>query len=127
MAQKHIPHLPPVPRAAPLPAGLPYRLTERQLGLLLHQPRTAPRWQSTLACLRAIERENYLEQRAILVLFDLNYGEPCFHPNVQSARNVKNVVKYVVKGRFNGAMQDFVEHNMSAQALLAKKTLSQTL
>jgi len=71
MAQKHIPNLPPVPRAAPLPAGLPYRLTERQLGLLLHQPRTAPRRQSTLACLRAIERENYLEQRAILVLFRL--------------------------------------------------------
>ena len=53
--------------------------------------------------------------------FDLNYDDPCYHPNVQSARNVKNVVKYVVKGRFNGAMQDFVEHNMSAQALLAKK------
>jgi len=53
--------------------------------------------------------------------FDLNYDDPCYHPNVQSARNVKNVVRYVVKGRFNGAMQDFVEHNMSAQAVLAKK------
>lgn len=53
--------------------------------------------------------------------FDLNYDDPCYHPNVQSARNVKNVVTYVVKGRFNGAMQDFVEHNMSAQAVIAKK------
>lgn len=53
--------------------------------------------------------------------FDLNYDDPCYHPNTQAARNVRNVVNYVVKGRFNGAMQDFVEYNMSAQAVLAKK------
>jgi len=53
--------------------------------------------------------------------FDLNYDDPCYHPNTQAARNVKNVVNYVVKGRFNGAMQDFVEYNMSAQAVIAKK------
>jgi len=54
--------------------------------------------------------------------FDLNYDDPCYHPNTQAARNVRNVVKYVVKGRFNGAMQDFVEYNMSCEALLAKKS-----
>lgn len=53
--------------------------------------------------------------------FDLNYDDPCYHPNVQPARNVRNVVTYIVKGRFNGAMQDFVEYNMSAQAIIAKK------
>lgn len=53
--------------------------------------------------------------------FDLNYDDPCYHPNTQAARNVKNVVNYVVKGRFNGAMQDFVEFNMSAQAVIKKK------
>jgi len=53
--------------------------------------------------------------------FDLNYDDPVYHPNTQAARNVKNVVTYVVKGRFNGAMQDFVEYGMSAQAVIAKK------
>lgn len=53
--------------------------------------------------------------------FDLNYDDPCYHPNTQAARNVKNVVQYVVKGRFNGAMQDFIEYNMSCEALLKKK------
>ena len=53
--------------------------------------------------------------------FYLNYDDPCYHPNVQPARNVKNVVNYVVKGRFNGAMQDYVEFNMSAQDVLKKK------
>ena len=53
--------------------------------------------------------------------FNLDYDDPCYHPNTQAARNVKNVVNYVVKGRFNGAMQDFVEYNMSAQAVIAKK------
>lgn len=53
--------------------------------------------------------------------FDLNYDDPCYHPNTQAARNVRNVVNYVVKGRFNGAMQDFVEYNMSAQSVIAKK------
>ena len=53
--------------------------------------------------------------------FNLDYDDPCYHPNTQSARNVRNVVNYVVKGRFNGAMQDFVEYNMSAQAVIAKK------
>lgn len=53
--------------------------------------------------------------------FDLNFDDPCYHPNTQSARNVKNVVKYVIKGRFNGAMQDYIEYNMSAEAILKKK------
>ena len=53
--------------------------------------------------------------------FDLDYDDPVYHPNVQAARNVKNVVTYVLKGRFNGAMQDFVEYGMSAQAVIAKK------
>ncbi|AUM61732.1 Rep [uncultured virus] len=53
--------------------------------------------------------------------FDLNYDDPVYHPNTQAARNVRNVVTYVVKGRFNGAMQDFVEYGMSAQAVIAKK------
>lgn len=53
--------------------------------------------------------------------FDLNYDDPCYHPNVQSARSAKNVIKYVIKGKFNGAMQDFVEYNMCAQDVLNKK------
>jgi len=54
--------------------------------------------------------------------FDLNYDDPCYHPNVQSARNVKNVLKYVTKGRFNGAMQDFVEYQMNVGDILSKKS-----
>lgn len=62
-----------------------------------------------------------LNKEQFSYFFDLNYDDPCYHPNTQAARNVKNVVNYVVKGRFNGAMQDFVEYNMSAQDVLKKK------
>jgi len=53
--------------------------------------------------------------------FDLNYDDPCYHPNAQAARSAKNVVGYVVKGKFNGAMQDFVEYNMCAASVLKKE------
>ena len=54
--------------------------------------------------------------------FDLNYDDPCYHPNVQAARAAKNVIKYVIKGKYNGAMQDFVEWNMSAEQVVNGKT-----
>lgn len=53
--------------------------------------------------------------------FDLNYDDPCYHPNVQPARNVKKVVGYVMKGLSNGTIQDFVEWNMNAQAVINKQ------
>jgi len=58
-------------RAAPLPAGLPSGPIEGQPGLLLYQPRASPRRQSTLARICATEREDPLEQRAVLVLLRL--------------------------------------------------------
>lgn len=52
--------------------------------------------------------------------FDLNYDDPCYHPNVQPARSAKNVIGYVVKGKWNGAMQDFFEWRMCAADVLKK-------
>jgi len=59
--------------------------------------------------------------------FDLNYDDPCYHPNAQAAKNVRKVVGYIVKGRFTGTMLDFVEFNMSAQDVIAKKNPKNTI
>jgi len=75
-----------------------------------------------LHCFLQLKEKIRLNKEQYSYFFDLNYDDPCYHPNVQSARNVRNVVKYVVKGRFNGAMQDFVEYNMSCGDLLSKKS-----
>ena len=62
-----------------------------------------------------------LNKEQFSYFFDLNYDDPCYHPNIKSAKSVRKVVGYIVKGRFNGTMMDFVEFNMSAQAVIAKK------
>lgn len=65
---------------APLPVGLLGRPTEGQLRLLRHLARTPPGWQSTFALLLAAERENQIEQRAVLVLLRLKLRRSVLSP-----------------------------------------------
>jgi len=71
VAEEHLSNLPPMSRASPLPAGLSPRPAQGELGLLLYQSRAAPRREPALTRLCTTQREDTLEQGAILVLLRL--------------------------------------------------------